>query len=117
MKGGGKRSSDPNLCKHGIQRSPQEYFYFQVLLDPFVKGFDLPALLVEIGNGLGIQMFGIGKETIFLAGLLILIADKAEWIWDGPKQDGLIPDDARRFAAPAFVQIFDSGVAFQAVTK
>jgi len=77
----------------------------------------LSALLVEVGNGLGIQMVGVGEKTIFLAGLLILIADKAEWIWDGPKQDGLIPGDSRRFAAPALVQVFDSSIAFQTGDK
>jgi len=41
-------------------RCAKERFDFQVLLDPFEKEFDLPAFLVEISDGLGIQVIGIG---------------------------------------------------------
>jgi len=30
----------------------KERFYFQVLFDPFEEQFNLPALFVDIGNGL-----------------------------------------------------------------
>ena len=52
--------SDPDLSKYRVMRCAKERFDFQVLLDPFEKEFDLPAFLVEISDGLGIQVTGIG---------------------------------------------------------
>ena len=52
--------SDPDLSKYRVMRCAKKCFDFQVLLDPFEKEFDLPAFLVEISDGLGIQVIGIG---------------------------------------------------------
>lgn len=43
----------PDLRQHGIARGAEEGFDLQVLLDPFEEQFDLPAVLVDRGEGSG----------------------------------------------------------------
>ena len=45
------------------------------MLDPFEEQFDLPASLVDIGNGFGRQFEIIGQEGVMNAGFGIFIAN------------------------------------------
>jgi hypothetical protein len=42
---------DPNLGLHSVGRGAKEALDMQVLLDPFEEQFDLPATLVQFGDG------------------------------------------------------------------
>jgi hypothetical protein len=39
------------LRHHGVLSIAQKRFYLEVLFDPFEEQFNLPSLLVNIGNG------------------------------------------------------------------
>ena len=48
------------------------------MLDPFEEQFDLPAGLVNIGNGSGRQFEMIGQEGVMNAGFGVFIANTTE---------------------------------------
>lgn len=53
---------DDHRDQHGILGGAEKAFDLEVLLDPFEKQFDLPALLVQIGNRLGGAVEVVGDE-------------------------------------------------------
>jgi hypothetical protein len=55
------------LAHHRIFRVADERFDFQVLLDEAEKDLDLPAFLVDIGNGLGGESKMVGQKDQLLA--------------------------------------------------
>ncbi len=69
---------DPDLCHHGIAGGTHEAFDLQILLDPFEKQLDLPAGLVDVGNGRGGEIEVVGQKVILLAGFGILETDPAQ---------------------------------------
>jgi hypothetical protein len=105
--------SDPDLSKYRVMRCAKERFDFQVLLDPFEKEFDLPAFLVEISDGLGIQVIGIGDITVLLAGFRIDVTDDTQRLWDVTEQNGAINGNAFCLATGTLAQVLDLGIAFE----
>ncbi len=69
---------DPELAEDGIGRSPEEALDLEVLLDPLEEELDLPAFLVELGDGGSGQVCGVGEEDVVPAGLRIPVADPAQ---------------------------------------
>ena len=106
--------SDPDLSEHGVMRCAEECLDFQILLDPFEKELDLPAFLVQIRNGLGIQMIGIGNIAVFFAGFRIDLSHHAQRLRDVAEQDGAINGNAFCLAAGTLAQVFNPGIAFEA---
>lgn len=53
---------DPDLHLHGILTGAHERLDFEVLLQGLEEEFDLPALLLDGGNGTGGQMHDVGQE-------------------------------------------------------
>ena len=58
-----------NLKPDGVGRAAMKVADFQVLFDPAEKQFDLPAGLVEIGNGLCRTIEIVGEQLERLAGI------------------------------------------------
>ncbi len=57
---------DPYL-RHGcVAAGTEESFDLQILLDPFEEQFDLPAGLVDIGDGFGGQVEIVGQKKYCL---------------------------------------------------
>ena len=54
--------SNPDLRLHRVFGRAEEMFDAQVLLDPFEKQFDLPALFVKGSDGRGWQYEIVGEE-------------------------------------------------------
>ena len=54
------------LSEHSLALCTKEYFNLQALLYPLGEELELPAFLVEIGNGL--DLIGIDNITVFPAG-------------------------------------------------
>lgn len=66
------------MRQNGIFRVAKERFDLEVLLDEPKEDFDLPTLLVDIGDGAGRQRHVVGEEIEALPGFLIPIADLAQ---------------------------------------
>ena len=76
-----------HLCHHCIVRIAQKGFDFQVLLDPFEEQLHLPALFVNLSDGLGGPVKMVGGEDIMLATFRVSIPhppDRAQIIFTGP---------------------------------
>src|SRR4030066_2285433 len=67
-----------NLAHHGVLGVADEGLDLQILLDEAEEDLDLPALLVDIGDGLGYQPEVVGEEHINLAGFGVLVNDAAQ---------------------------------------
>ncbi len=52
--------------------------HLQVLLDEPEEGLDLPAFLVDVGDGPGGEVEIVGQENVMSAGLLVPVADPAQ---------------------------------------
>jgi len=59
---------NPDLCFHGVLGGAVEAFDTQVLLDPFEEEFYLPAALVQLGYGNGLQHEIVGEKDQPFAG-------------------------------------------------
>ena len=54
----------------------QEALELEVLLDPLEEQLDLPAALVDVGDGLGGEVFDVGQELVIPAGVGAGVADQ-----------------------------------------
>jgi len=61
-----------------IFRVADEVLDFEVLLDEPEKYFDLPALLVDVGDGPGGQGHEVGQELEMLSTFFVQVADASE---------------------------------------
>jgi hypothetical protein len=68
-----------NLAQYCILAGAEEGFDFQVLLSPFEKQLDLPARLVDRGNGQGGELRVVGQKLILLASFRVGIADQLNY--------------------------------------
>ena len=100
----------PYLGEHRVLRGAQEGLHLEVLLDPLEKQLYLPALLVQIGNGLRAQVIGVGDEAQLFASLGVTVADHAEGVGNLAKDNLPIFADAFRLAACAFLAVGDHGI-------
>ena len=83
------------MAHHGVLGVADEGLDLQILLDPAKEYLDLPALLVDIGDGLGYQPEVVGKEHINLVGFGVLVNDATQRLgafsgFRAGKLDGLI---------------------------
>ena len=69
---------NPYLRHDCIAAGSEKSFNLQVLLDPLEKQLDLPASLVDIGNGFGSQLEIVGQKKILLTCVGILVTDSAQ---------------------------------------
>lgn len=65
----------PYLGEHRVLRGSQKGLHLEVLRDPLEKELYLPALLVQLGNGLRTQAIGIGDKTQFFSSFRVTVAD------------------------------------------
>ena len=70
----------PNLGVHGVRACAVKGFDAQMLFDPFEEQFDLPAAMIQLGNGQGRHGEVVGQENQRSAGLGITIADASQRI-------------------------------------
>src|SRR5258708_13258571 len=68
----------PDLGEDGVFRGAEEALELEVLLEPLEEQLDLPARLVEVGDGLCREMLDVGEKDVFAAGLGAGIADEAQ---------------------------------------
>jgi hypothetical protein len=83
------------LAHHGVLGVTEEGLDFQILLDPAEEALDLPALLAEVGDGLGCQPEVLGEEPVNFAGFGVLVNEAAQGLgalsgFGAGKADGLI---------------------------
>ena len=64
-------NSDPDLALYSILRNPEKRFDPQMLLNPFEKKFDLPAVTIQIsyslrwnGKVVGQKVEGLGRSAL-----------------------------------------------------
>jgi hypothetical protein len=94
---------DPDLRLDGVEGVAEEMLDRQVLLDPLEKGFDLPALAINLGDGERRQIEAIGQEDEELVGFGIAEGYAAQAVGVGEfrfrcgEQDALIAAQTRRF--------------------
>ena len=92
----------PDLSQNGIAGSAEEGFDFEILLDPTEEGLDLPALVIDLGDGGGGEAEVIGEEAVDAAGDGILEGDQAQGMGVFPmgdlsfELDQLVGEDRRR---------------------
>ena len=67
-----------DLRKNGIGGVADKGFDLVVLLDEAEEGLDLPALLVDAGDGPGGEVEIAGREDVMLSGLPVAVADPPE---------------------------------------
>lgn len=111
---------DPNLGTHGVFSRAKERFDAQVLLDPLEEKFNLPAALVNRGNGKGGKIEVICKKDQPFPRSRIDITDASQPTgiiplpFFGLKPDSLVAPQAGRFIdRPRFKDI-ETCVAFGA---
>ena len=83
------------MAQHGVFGIADEGLDLQILLDPAEEDLDLPAFLVDVGDGLGCQPEVVGEEHVNFAGFGVLVNDAAQGLgalsgFSAGKQDGLI---------------------------
>jgi hypothetical protein len=83
------------LAHHGILGVADEGLDLQILLDAAEEDLDLPALLVDVGDGLGRQPEMVSEEHVDFAGGGVLVNDAAQGLgalsgFSACKQYGLI---------------------------
>ena len=69
---------DPDLRLDGVLAGPEERFDAQVLLDPLEEQLDVPAALVERGDGGGREPEMVGQKDEDLAGFQVAEADSSQ---------------------------------------
>src|SRR5215472_2709344 len=77
---GVNRHRDPQLSPHRVLGSAKEGFDSEVLLDPFEEQFNLPPLLIELGDAQGWQIEVIGEEDQAAQLLTIIEANAAQFV-------------------------------------
>lgn len=73
-----------DLGEHGVSGVSDERLDLEVLLDEPEEDLDLPAILVDVGDGAGREGHVVCQELERLSGFLVPIPD-------APKQGGLVP--------------------------
>jgi len=91
-----------DLGQHGVFRVADESLDFQVLLDEAEEDLDLPAFLVDVGDGLGRQLEMVGEKDIAPAGGGFQVGDAPQghgtFLGFGPGQpDGVVGERALIF--------------------
>jgi hypothetical protein len=66
------------LAHHGVLGVADEGLDLQILLDEAEENLDLPALLVDIGDGLGRQLKMIGEKDLAPAGSSVKVGDATQ---------------------------------------
>ena len=105
-----------DLGQHGVLRVADEGLDLQVLLDEAEEDFDLPAFLVDIGDGLGRQLEMVGEKDITpgSGGVPVSNAPQGQRTFLGLKPDSLVGEQALLFIDFPALQHLVSGVAFLA---
>ena len=94
---------DPDLSAHGVFSCAKERFDAQILFDPLEEEFDLPAALVDRGNGKGGEIEMVCKEDQGFPGFRIDKTDTAQptgivpFSFFGFKANGLVAPQAGHF--------------------
>ena len=87
---------DPQLGANRVLRASVKGFDAQVLLEPFEEQFNLPALLVELGDQQSSQREVIGQKDQVTGVLSIVEAYPAQFVWivfsgvEAGERDGLV---------------------------
>lgn len=111
---------DPDLGAHGVFSCAKERFDAQVLFDPLEEEFDLPAALVDRGNGKSGEIEMVCKEDQGFPGFRIDITDTAKptgivpFSFFGFKANGLVAPQAGRFIDRSRFEDIETSVAFGA---
>ena len=94
---------DPNLRSDGVFAGPEETLDLEILRDPLEEQLDLPAALVNRGNGQGRKIEIVGNESIGHLHLLIEGLHQPQFSREffhrlrSRKPDDLIAEDATLF--------------------
>ena len=86
--------SDPDLGLHGVLGCAVESLDPEILLDPFEKQFDVPATLVNAGDGYCGQPEMVGNKDQALACFWIDETDSSEFSWVIPFTFGCLQADS-----------------------
>lgn len=111
---------DPDLGAHGVFGRAKKRFYTQVLFDPLKEEFNLPAALVDRGNGKSGEIEVVCKKDQPFPGFRIEITDTAQPLgivplpFFGSKSDGLVAPQAGRFINRPRFEDIGTCVAFGA---
>ena len=86
---------DPDLEFNRIDRSTTKALDLQIELNPFEENFDLPAVLVQLGNGQGQQNEVVGKECQMAILFFVVEADPTQAVRVEPAEPQILlsPDD------------------------
>ena len=93
----------PDLGFDSVLRGAEEGFDAQVLFNPFEAQLDLPAIAIQLGDGVCGQGKVVGKEIERLMGLWVAVFDASQWLWvvgggaDTGQDDGLVTQQAGGF--------------------
>ncbi len=100
------------MTHHGIFRVADEGLDLQILLDEAEENLDLPAFLVDVGDGLGRQLEVVGEKNIAPAGGGVPVgnAPQGKRTFLGPKPDGLVGEQALLFIDFPALQRLVAGV-------
>jgi hypothetical protein len=112
-----ERSID--LGQHGVFRIADEGLDLQVLLDKAEEDLDLPAFLVDVGDGLGRRLEMVGEKDLAPAGGGVPVGDAAPghgaFLGFGAGQpDGLVGEQPLAFIDFMALQHLVAGVALLA---
>jgi len=69
---------NPDLRQYRIPGGADKGLDLEVLFDAFEEQLDLPACLVDVGDGLGRQMEIVGQKDVVLSGPGIAVADTTQ---------------------------------------
>jgi hypothetical protein len=105
-----------DLGQHGVFRVADEGLDLQVLLDEAEEDLDLPAFLVDVGDGLGRQLKMVGEKDVALAGGGVPVGDAAQGNetfqgFGASQPDGLVGEQPLAFIYFMVLQHLVAGVA------
>ena len=109
---------DPDLGARGVFSCAKKRFDAQVLFDPFEEEFDLPAALVNSGNGKGGEIEVVCEKDQPFSGFGIDITDAPQpagivpLSFFGFKANGLVAPQPCRFIDRSRFEDMETGVAF-----
>lgn len=105
------------MAHHRVLRVADEGLDLQILLDPAEEDLDLPALLVDVGDGLGRQPEVIGEEHVNFAGFKVVVNNAAQGLgalsgFGAGEPDGLIGHQSQGGVDGTLLQHPVAGIAF-----
>lgn len=108
-----------DLAQDGVFRVADKGFEPQVLLDEPKEGLDLPALLVDVGDGLCREVEMVGQELVELSGFRVAVADAAKPELLAPEGDAdhMVRSHARAFPDRASLEHLVHGVGLEPSDK